>query len=129
FTKTVKESLKDKELLRAEEIDLEEKLSKQWNRIEQAIKKVADENIPKTKVTPKTFYTFSKKAMKLYSALRRINTVIINLQKGKVQQDLKEEINQEIKKVSKMSQLGIDMQIRENKTDMKLNKKIKDFIN
>ncbi|CAG8741840.1 706_t:CDS:2, partial [Gigaspora rosea] len=57
-------------------IDLVNKLNRSENILEQAIKQAADENIPKTKVSPKTFYAFSRKATKLHSALQKeINAI------------------------------------------------------
>ncbi|CAG8567288.1 32265_t:CDS:1 [Gigaspora margarita] len=58
----------------------EDNLNKAWNTLKQAIKQTADEIIPKTKISPKKYYAFSKKASQLHSALQKINTLIRTLQ-------------------------------------------------
>ena len=54
-------------------------LNKTWNQLSTAITLAAKKHIPRTKRSPKTYYTFSKKATKLHSALTEINKTIRHL--------------------------------------------------
>jgi hypothetical protein len=51
-------------------------LNKQWHQLNQAITKAAKKIIPRAKIQPRTFYTFSSKATKLHLALKCINKLI-----------------------------------------------------
>ena len=55
-------------------------LNKQWHELNQAIITAAKKNIPRIKIQPQTFYTFSTKATKLHAALKHINKLIRQIQ-------------------------------------------------
>ena len=56
-----------------------EELNKGWHILNQAIRQAANTNIPMTKNSPKVYHAFSKKAMKLHTALQKINLIICQL--------------------------------------------------
>src|SRR5260364_174863 len=106
------------------EISTEEILNKQWNRIEQAIKKAAADEIPRAKVGPKTFYAFSRKATKLHVALKKINGVLSKVRKGEIgDSSSKQRINEEIQNISKLCQVEIKVKFEELDSEEKIQEK------
>jgi hypothetical protein len=107
------------------EIGTEEMLNKQWNRLEQDIKKAAAEEIPRTKVGPKTFYAFSKKATKLHIALKRINKVISEIREGNIEvHKFKRKINEELRDVGKLCEVEIKVNFEEHETEETTQEKV-----
>jgi len=86
-----------------------------------------DRNIPKTKVIPKTFYAFSRKATKLHSALRRINALIRKLQLAEDAMN-SQYINQEVEEISRLSQIEIGTRITSSSTAEEIKDKIKELM-
>jgi len=100
-------------------------LNKQWNKLEQIIRKVAAEEIPKAKVGPKTFYAFSKKATKLHVALKRINKVIRGVRIGETKGYDSKQINEEIRDIAKLGQIEIGVDFGEQDTADIIRQKVK----
>jgi hypothetical protein len=109
FKDDVNKYLKQQENKLPQAINTEEELNKSWHILNKAIKQAANNNIPKTKISPKIHYAFSKKATKLHTALQSINQIIRYLKKDNPLLDLPmiQEINHKVDKINNYTEMQI----------------------
>jgi len=98
-------------------------LNHRWNQMEQAIRSAADTTIPKSQVSPKTFYAFSRKATKLHATLRRINSLLRTLAEDPELMDYRH-INREILLINKSAQTELPTNWSDQDTPVSRQQKI-----